>query len=219
PTRRSSDLVNGVDVSGETGSTFTSTTLADGDVVSVVMTSNDLCADPITANASASAVVVSTSVTPSVAITGGPAGSICSGSSVTYTANPTNGGTTPTYQWQVNGADVPGETGSTFTSTTLADGDVVSVVMTSNDPCADPITANASAAPVTMSDTENPTFISCPNNIVVDAVGACSADVNWIAPTATDNCQVASVSSSHQPGATFPVGTTTVVYTAVDGAG
>src|SRR5690606_33637166 len=91
-----------------------------------------------------SAVVVSTSVTPSVAITGGPAGSICSGSSVTYTANPTNGGTTPTYQWQVNGADVPGETGSTFTSTTLADGDVVSVVMTSNDLCADPITANAS---------------------------------------------------------------------------
>lgn len=55
----------------------------------------------------------------------------CIGYSVTFTAIPTNGGTTPTYQWQVNGVNV-GTNSSIFTSNTLTNNDIVTVIMNSS---------------------------------------------------------------------------------------
>lgn len=69
---------------------------------------------------------------------------ICENESVTFTATPMNGGTNPIYQWQINGMDAVGESSSTFTTTTLQDGDEVTVIMTSNaSVCAQPQTSNA----------------------------------------------------------------------------
>jgi PKD repeat protein len=73
-------------------------------------------------------------VSASVAITSSDANNtICAGSSVTFTANPTNGGTTPSYQWKLNGSNV-GTNSSTFTTSSLTNGQTVSCVMTSNLP-------------------------------------------------------------------------------------
>jgi hypothetical protein len=68
---------------------------------------------------------------------------ICAGTSVTFTATPTNGGTSPSYQWRLNGANV-GTNSPTYTNAALANGNTVSVVMTSNAPCASgsPATSN-----------------------------------------------------------------------------
>ncbi len=55
---------------------------------------------------------------------------ICSGSTATFTATATNGGSSPSFQWLVNGANAG--TGQTFTSSTLPNGAVVSCVLTSN---------------------------------------------------------------------------------------
>jgi hypothetical protein len=78
----------------------------------------------------------------SVAITNGtnPA---CSGSSITFTATPTNGGSSPTYQWQINGSNAG--TGSTFTTSSLTNGQSVTCVMTSNlsGVTGNPATSNA----------------------------------------------------------------------------
>ena len=139
--------INGVSVAGATNATFTSTTLNNNDIVTVIMTSNDPCANPVTA-ASNAVTITATTVTPSVTIAASTT-SICAGSSVTFTATPVNGGPAPTYQWQINGADVTGETGSTFTTTTLVNGDIVTVIMTSNDPCANPVTAASNAVTIT----------------------------------------------------------------------
>src|SRR4030095_5037328 len=140
-------MINGVNVAGQTASTFTTSTLANGDAVSVKLTSNDPCANPATAT-STSIIITTTSVTPSVSITASST-SICNGGSVTFTATPTNGGSTPVYQWMINGVNVAGQTASTFTTSTLANGDAVSVKMTSNDPCANPATATSTSIIIT----------------------------------------------------------------------
>jgi gliding motility-associated-like protein len=72
---------------------------------------------------------------------------------------------------------------------------------------------------VTVSDTQAPVISSCPTNITAVANASCKAVVSWNAPTASDNCTLASFTSTHQPGATFPMGITTVTYTAKDNAG
>src|SRR5713101_1071562 len=73
---------------------------------------------------------------------------------------------------------------------------------------------------VTVSDTEKPKITGCPSPInQANDPGVCSAKVFWTAPTATDNCGVKSFTSTHNPGDTFPKGTTTVTYTAKDTAG
>ncbi len=61
--------------------------------------------------------------------------------------------------------------------------------------------------------------ITCGGDVhQVAPLGDCTPIVTWAAPVAADNCAV-SVSSSHAPGTRFPVGATTVTYTATDAAG
>ncbi len=69
-------------------------------------------------------------------------------------------------------------------------------------------------------DNTPPTFTGCPGNITVPAsIDPCSAMVSWAAPVASDNCGMPAVVPSHNPGAIFPEGSTTVTYTATDGCG
>ena len=70
----------------------------------------------------AQAVIISSSVANNT---------ICAGNSVTFTATPIDEGTSTSYQWYIG--DVPvGENDLTFTTSSLVDGDEVSVVMTTD---------------------------------------------------------------------------------------
>jgi hypothetical protein len=91
----------------------------------------------------------------SVSISVNPTGTICSGSSVSFTATPINGGTTPTYQWKNGGVNISGETNSTYTSTTLGNGDVITVEMTSAAACV--IGSPAISSGIVMSVNQTPT--------------------------------------------------------------
>src|SRR5690606_20756002 len=72
---------------------------------------------------------------------------------------------------------------------------------------------------VTVEDNIAPT-ITCPSDITVsNDAGQCDTVVTWTAPTGADNCAGAVVTSSHNPGDTFPIGVTTVTYTITDAAG
>jgi hypothetical protein len=97
-----------------------------------------------TSNMTGSATVGITSVVPaSVALaTSTASDTVCSGIPVTFTGTATNGGTTPVYQWKVNGIVVAGATSSTY-SYLPAMGDVVTVNMTSSISCATPSVATA----------------------------------------------------------------------------
>ncbi len=79
------------------------------------------------------------------------------------------------------------------------------VTITAQDPCTN--------------DTQKPTFSGCPANIFLPTNTAINGAVAfWNAPGAGDNCGVVNFTASHTPGSVFPVGTTTVTYSAVDGA-
>jgi len=71
---------------------------------------------------------------------------VCAGVMVTYTANVTNGGLTPTYEWHVNGGPVMG-TLVTFDYTPLA-GDVITCVVLSSETCATTNPATGTFTPV-----------------------------------------------------------------------
>jgi len=83
-------------------------------------------------------VSITPTVVPAVAISSSATLSVCAGASVTYTAIPAGGGSTPSYLWEVNGTEVG--TGLTYTYIP-AGGDVVEVVMHSVAACAAPDTA------------------------------------------------------------------------------
>ena len=73
-------------------------------------------------NANAQAVIIASSAANNT---------ICAGNSVTFTATPIDEGTSTSYQWYIG--DVPvGENDLTFTTSSLVDGDEVSVVMTTD---------------------------------------------------------------------------------------
>jgi len=72
-------------------------------------------------------------------------------------------------------------------------------------------------------DNQVPTFTNCPSNITVytgPGRTTCDQTATWTPPTASDNCSGAvTVTSNYAPGSLFPVGITTVIYTATDPTG
>lgn len=165
--------VDGVNA-GSNSNTFISSTLTNGAVVRVVLTSNAGCLSTTTATSNGIPVSISSTTAPTIAITGSKS-NICAGTEVTFTATSTNGGTTPSYQWQVNGVNV-GTNSTTYTASNLTDGAQVKLLLTSNSPCASatPVSSNTinmvvmSASAVTATISGNNTLEA--NNSTVLAV-------------------------------------------------
>jgi hypothetical protein len=129
---------NGLPIAAATSTTYTDATLANADTISVGLQSNAQCA--ITTNASSNKVGVSVinPVMPTVTVTAVPSEYIIPNQPVTFTTTTTDGGTTPDFQWQKNGVDIPFENGDTYTTSALVPGDVITVRMLSYAPCVDP---------------------------------------------------------------------------------
>ena len=92
-----------------------------------------------------SGLAVSVTISPSV---GTP---VCSGTSITYTAVPANGGTVPVYQWKLNGVNT-GTNAYSYTTSSLSPGDVVSCILTSSLQCVtnNPATSNSLSPTITL---------------------------------------------------------------------
>jgi PKD repeat protein len=133
--------LNGVDVGDGTDS-YTSSDLADGDMVSCEVTSSLECTveNPVMSNAVAMTVneIVAVGITIETA-----SAQICAGSEVTFTAIPENGGDNPEFQWLVNGS-VVGTNSPEFVTAELLNGDVVSCELLSDASCiiGNPATSN-----------------------------------------------------------------------------
>lgn len=146
--------VNGINA-GSNAPTFTPSSIANNDVISCVVTSNAACLSTSTATATPITMTVTTNVTPALSIAAN-ATTICSGQSVTLTPSPTNGGTTPSYNWSVNG--VSAGSGPSFTSSTLTNGSVVTCVLTSSSGCASPTTATSNSVTISVTPSVTPSL-------------------------------------------------------------
>ena len=161
--------VNGTNV-GTNSATYTSTTLTNGQIVTCILTSNLACVSPATATSTGISMTVNSSSVPSVSVSASST-SICTGTSITFTATPTNGGTTPSYQWQVNGTNV-GTNSSTFTSSTITNGQIVTCVMTSNLACVIPLTATSGGITITVSSPVTPSVTISASTTTICAGGS-----------------------------------------------
>lgn len=72
---------------------------------------------------------------------------------------------------------------------------------------------------IILEDAELPIISNIPTDITLSPSSSCNAIGTWIAPSATDNCSLQSLSSTHSNGSLFEEGVTTVVYTALDDCG
>ena len=72
-----------------------------------------------------------------------------------------------------------------------------------------------------VTDIERPVISNLPTPISVNTdAGLATATVTWTPPTASDNSRVhVTLTSNYNPEVAFPIGTTTVTYTATDVAG
>jgi hypothetical protein len=170
-------LLNGSYV-GTSQPTFTSSTLNDNDQVSVVLTSSESCVTtpPVTSNIIT--MDVTPLVTPSVTLASSQS-VICSGESVTFTATTVNGGSTPNYQWLLNGVTV-GSNQPTYTNATLNNNDQVSVVLTSSETCVSGNPANSNTISITVSSSTTPTV-----SVVASESAICSGESVTFTATST----------------------------------
>lgn len=167
-------MKNGSAIAGATNSTYTTSNLTDGDAITCEITSNESCISGNPATSNEIIISVSSAITAGVSIVASPSGTICVGSSVTLTATATNGGSNPSYQWQLNSSDISGATNSTYTSSAFSDGDIVTCMMASDLSCAtgSPATSNSIAISMVSSMTSailisaNPGVNICTGNSV-----------------------------------------------------
>ncbi|MEI6435310.1 MAG: FISUMP domain-containing protein [Bacteroidota bacterium] len=133
--------VNRINITGATNSTY-SYSPEHADIVKCKLTSNVVCptGNPATSNTVNMTVNPILPVSVSIAVSANP---VCVGTQVTFIATPTNGGTTPVFQWKVNGTIVSGATNNHY-SYTAVNNDAITCVLISNTICSigNPSTSN-----------------------------------------------------------------------------
>lgn len=134
---------NGNPIGGANAPSYTTSSLANNDTVTVQLTTSAVCYNAQNVLSNKVGMVVNDVVSPTITITATSTQPV-SGMEITFTATQSGGGPTPVYQWILNNVEIPNATGDTYKSSTLQNGDRVSVRMISYDPCAKPglVTSN-----------------------------------------------------------------------------
>ena len=134
-------IKNGSDV-GTDAPTYTDGSLVDGDNITCQLTSNAPCATGTLAVSNLETIHVISNTPPTVIITASPDTIIATpGTTISFAASVSNAGTAPTYQWQLNGVDIPGATLIAYASSSLVAGDMITCIVHSSIMCASPDSA------------------------------------------------------------------------------
>jgi gliding motility-associated-like protein len=118
--------LNGANV-GDNSDKYT-TVVSTTDIIKCIVTNHHLCGDIIGVGTTNNIQPLPT-IKLAVNVTASKTGPICSGTFLTFTAQPNDLGVNPSYQWQVNGVNA-GNNSTTFGTNNLVNGDVVTCVFT-----------------------------------------------------------------------------------------
>ena len=120
-------IVSGVSVQNGAGTTYTTSALLNGQVITVRVTNAFGC------SVLSSGITMTVNPTPVASIVSNDAdNTICAGGSITFTATPSGASQ---YDFRVDGVSMQATASNVFTTTTLSDDDVVDVVITSAAGC------------------------------------------------------------------------------------
>jgi gliding motility-associated-like protein len=137
--------LNGSNV-GSNSSTYSSSTLANNDIITCVYNDNSPCIPASGVASNSIQMVVTPSVTPTISISAS-ATNICTGTSITFTA--TSNMATVTYQWKKNGINV-GTNSNTYTDNSLNNSDNISCMLTATGACLTSATATSNNISITV---------------------------------------------------------------------
>jgi hypothetical protein len=138
---------------------------ANGDIITCVLTSGLTCTsgNPATSNSINMSVIPKVNVSVAIVASANP---VTAGTAVTFTATPTNGGTSPSFQWKVNGV-VAGTNTSTLTFTPV-NGDQVFCLLTSSLTCVNNSVATSNVITMTVNTPPvNPLVVTLPNKLAI----------------------------------------------------
>jgi len=157
-------LKNNETIAGETLNSLTINDLSDADLANYSCIVTDVNGQDL--NSQNADLTILPVVVPAVSIAADNL-EVCTGENVTFTATPTNGGTSgnPFYIWQVNGSNVDGENTETFILENANGNENVQVTMISSETCAEPSSAFSQVLMVTTSSETIPPSISITANM------------------------------------------------------
>jgi PKD repeat protein len=155
--------VNGTNV-GTNSATYTATNLNNNDDVQCILSSSLSCATGNPASSNIIQVTVSANVTASLGVTVTD-NQICTGETVTFTATPSNGGSTPAYQWYMNGNPLAGYTSETVTTSSVPNGANIYCEMTSSESCVSGSPALSNTIVMAVADVPVAGFTYVPNQL------------------------------------------------------
>jgi subtilisin family serine protease len=126
---------------GQTGVSISATQSGN---YSVVHTNANGCS----ASSNTISVTVNPLLIPTISISQ-DASNLCNG--IVFSSSITNGGTLPSYQWKKNTVDISGANSSTYATTDVLNGDIITCVLVSNNPIADPNPVSSNSITVSLS--------------------------------------------------------------------
>jgi len=186
-------LSNNSTISGATSATLTLTGVGTGDSGGSFSCQLTECGGATT-NTSAATLTVNASNPVSVSIGASPSTTNCVNTLVTFTATPTNGGSTPIYQWKKNGNNV-GSNSSTYIDSALTNNDVISCVLTSNISCP---TGNPVTSPsLTMTVTPAPSITVQPSSVSNVSTGSTVSFIASVTNATTYQWQISTNSGAN----------------------
>lgn len=139
--------INGMDA-GTNSRVFITTTLADADKISCLLTIDPLFTCALNNNASSNDISMNVKVQPNPLVSiSADVNDVCAGEMISLTADAQNAGASPVYQWMLNNKPLQ-NSAPVFTSNSLSNDDAVYCIITpGNSACSvDPITSNTLTA-------------------------------------------------------------------------
>ena len=210
-------FVNGTQVQTGASPNYTTTTLTGLNAITVAVSSTDPCllnsaasSAPLNILAQAQPLVHNISVFPN--------NNPCQGSSITFTSNVTPLPPDASYQWFVNGVQVPGQVNATFTTTNYPNNAQVTCAVSTTNACysGSPQNSNiisitySSGPPATVSLSADTTAI-CQGNPVVFTTDATNQGIAPAFRWFVNGQQITGAADSALTSTSLPFGQTRVV--------